>query len=162
VALNLVMACWRTERGKNTGAIAVCLSPWQAYRRRASNIERLTATWWSFKARGTRSAGGQLRWAYLSRPWSKGVRRPDPGVIYGEDLFTLKRYLGTSEHESPRRRESRHGGLRRQGALHQGSSLVYCTIRTPFISSDRVICRAFISDFYVATCKSLCNEVLAL
>jgi hypothetical protein len=162
VALNLVMACWRPERGKSTDAIAACLSPWQAYRRWASNIGRLTATWWSFKARGTRSAGGQLRWAYLSRPWSKGVRWPAPGVIRGEDPFTLKRYPGTSEHESPHRRESRRGGHRRQGALHQGSSSVYYTIRTPFRSSDRVICRAFISDFYVATCKSLCNKVLAL
>jgi hypothetical protein len=45
VAPNLVMACWRPERGKSTGVIVACLSPWQAYRRRASDIERLTATW---------------------------------------------------------------------------------------------------------------------
>jgi hypothetical protein len=126
VAREFETARWQPERGKSTGTIAVCLSPWQAYRRRASNIERLTAMWWSFKARGTRSAGGQLRWAYLSLSWSKGVRRPAPGVIHGEDLFTLKHYPGTSEHESPRRHESRRAGV--------GSPAARCTTPGMFIS----------------------------
>jgi hypothetical protein len=82
----------------------------------------------------------------------QGVWWPAPGVIRGEDLFTLKCYPGTSEHESPRRHESRRGGHRRQGALHQGSSSVYCTIRTPFRSSDKDVCSAQISNFYVRTC----------
>jgi hypothetical protein len=45
-------------------------------------------------------------------------------LIRGEDLFTPRRYPGTGEHESPRRRESRREGHWRQGALHLGSSLV--------------------------------------
>jgi hypothetical protein len=32
----------------------------------------------------------------------------------GEELSTSRRYPGTSENESPRRRESTHGGHRRQ------------------------------------------------
>jgi hypothetical protein len=39
-------------------------------------------------------------------------------LILGEDLFTPRRYPGTSGHESHRQREFRHGGRRRQGALH--------------------------------------------
>jgi hypothetical protein len=45
-------------------------------------------------------------------------------LIRGEDLFNPMRYPGTGEHKSPRRRESRREGRRRQGALHLGSSLV--------------------------------------
>jgi hypothetical protein len=95
MALNLVMACSRPERGKSTGTIVACLSPWQAYRRRASNIGRLTATWWSFKACGTRSVGGKLRWAYLSRPWSKAYD--------GQPLawFTAKIFLPWSAIRAP-------------------------------------------------------------
>jgi hypothetical protein len=68
VALEFGMAHWRPERGKSTGARDVWLSPWQAYRRRTNYLERLTAMRWSFKARGARSAGGQLRRTYLDQP----------------------------------------------------------------------------------------------
>jgi hypothetical protein len=39
-------------------------------------------------------------------------------LIRGEDLFTPRRYPGTSGHESHRRRESRREGHRRQGELN--------------------------------------------
>jgi hypothetical protein len=39
-------------------------------------------------------------------------------LIRGEDIFTPRRYPGTSGHESHRRRESRREGHRRQGELN--------------------------------------------
>jgi hypothetical protein len=93
------------------------------------------------------------------------TRRPDEQclkLIRGEDLFTAKRYPGAREHESPRRHESRRRSHRRQGALHQRSCAVHCTIIILIRVPDRAICRAQISNFYVATCKSLYNKVLAL
>jgi hypothetical protein len=51
---------------------------------------------------------------------------------------------------------------RRRGGAEPEIFLRHCTIRTPFSQSDRVICRALISYFYVATCKSLWNNVVAL
>jgi hypothetical protein len=53
-------------------------------------------------------------------------------LIRGEDLFTPRRYSGTSEHESPRRCESRRGGRRWQGALHLGSSSVNVPLESLF------------------------------
>jgi hypothetical protein len=42
--VNLELARWRPEKEEVTGARAVCLSAWQAYRQRASNMERFTTT----------------------------------------------------------------------------------------------------------------------
>jgi hypothetical protein len=58
-------------------------------------------------------------------------------LIRGGELFTTKRYPGTGEHESPRRRESRRRSHRRQGALHQRSRSVHCTIRALINVPDR-------------------------
>jgi hypothetical protein len=58
-------------------------------------------------------------------------------LICGEDLFTPRHYPGTSEHRSPRRRESRHGRRRRQGALHLGSSSVTVPLESLFKAPDR-------------------------
>jgi hypothetical protein len=55
----------------------------------------------------------------------------------GEDLFTPRRYPGTSEHESPQQRESRRGGHRRQGALHLGSSSVTVPLESLFKAPNR-------------------------
>jgi hypothetical protein len=63
-------------------------------------------------------------------------------LIRGEDLFTTRRYPGTGEHESPRRRESRRRGHQQQGALHLRSRSVHCTIRVPIRMPDRAVCRA--------------------
>jgi hypothetical protein len=77
---------------------------------------------------------------------------PSPSLIHGEDLFTPRRYPGTNGHESHRRRESRRGGRRRQGALHLWSYSVHCTIRNPIRTPDRAVCSAQISNFHVITC----------
>jgi hypothetical protein len=53
--------------------------------------------------------------------------------------------------ESRRRRESKRKITGGEGAEPE-IFLWYCTIRTPFSQSDRVICRTLISNFYVATC----------
>jgi hypothetical protein len=73
-------------------------------------------------------------------------------LIRGEDIFTTRRYPGTGEHKSPRRRESRRRGRQRQGALHLRSRSVHCTIRVPIRMPDIAVCRAQISDFHVITC----------
>jgi hypothetical protein len=44
MACEFGMARWRPKNEEVTSARAACLSPWQAYRRRASNMERFTAT----------------------------------------------------------------------------------------------------------------------
>jgi hypothetical protein len=83
-------------------------------------------------------------------------------LIRGEDLFTMKRYPGNGEHESPHRHESRRRGHRRQGGGEPVILFSYCTIRTTFVLSDMAICRALIFVFCVATCQSLYNKVIAL
>jgi hypothetical protein len=101
----------------------------QQYRAAYCDVVKLQGTW--------HPIGRQPTLVSLSEPAVKqGCTAASPGIIRGEDLFTLKRYPDTSEHESPHRHESRCGGRRRQGALHQISS-VHCTIRTPFRAPER-------------------------
>jgi hypothetical protein len=71
------------------------------------------------------------------RPTPANLFGPAPSLIRGEDLFTLKHYPGTSEPESPRRRESWRGGRRRQGALHLGSSSVIVPLESLFKAPHR-------------------------
>jgi hypothetical protein len=53
-------------------------------------------------------------------------------LIRGEDLFTMKRYPGTGEHESPCRRESRHGVA--GGKVHCTCDLIPSTVPSVFSS----------------------------
>jgi hypothetical protein len=76
VASEFGLARWRTEKEEVTGTRAACLLPWQTHQRRVSDIEWLTAMWWSLMARGIRSTGGQLRWLIWADRKAKGVRQP--------------------------------------------------------------------------------------
>jgi hypothetical protein len=135
------MARWWPEKESCTGAYDWWPQPWQPHRRSLDRLVRVMAAW--LKCQGT---------------WHKTARcltpaRVDPKrsgqsghggrteqclkLIHGGDLFTARRYPGTGEHESPRRRKSRRRGHRRQGALHLQSRSVYCTIRALIRVLDR-------------------------
>jgi hypothetical protein len=128
VALEFGLARWRPERGETTGAKDWWLSPWRGHQRETDMLK--TSYCDVVEHLGT--------WHPTDR-WPTPVSLSEPAVsqadtaagaeqclklIRGEDLFTPRRYLGTDEHESPRRRESRRGGRQRQGALHLESSSV--------------------------------------
>ena len=156
MASNFGLERWRSKRKRGTCAHNWWPHPWQPHRRSLDKLVRVTAVW--LKCRGT---------------WHKTARCITPARVDfkrsgqsghggrtnnalsssgGEDLFTAKRYPGAREHESPRRHESRRRSHRRQGALHQRSCAVHCTIIILIRVPDRAICRAQISNFYVATC----------
>ena len=71
----------------------------QQYRAAYCDVVKLQGTWHSIGWRPTLVSLSE-------RAVKQGGTAAAPGVVRGEDLFTLKRYPGTSEHESPRRRES--------------------------------------------------------
>jgi hypothetical protein len=79
--------------------VAGLLATSQQYRAAYCDVVKLQGTWHPIGRRPTPVS--------LSEPAVKqGGTAPAPSVVRGKDLFTLKRYPGTSEHESPHRHES--------------------------------------------------------
>jgi hypothetical protein len=88
---------------------------------------------------------------YLNWPQSrKGVRWPAgtlPILNSGEDLSTLGCYPGLSEHESPRRRESKRRGSPAARGSESADIFVTVPLRTSSVSLTERMVESFAPNF---------------
>jgi hypothetical protein len=103
---------------------------------------------------------GGLATSHGYRRSDKLLSRPNPRPR--EIFLPPREYPLCAKHESWQPVRILEQGYRQRGGLNPEIFPWHYNIRTPFSQSDRVICRALISDFYVATCLSFCNKFLAL
>jgi hypothetical protein len=97
VAHEFGLACWRPERRKVTGVGDTV----------AFTVASLPATTQLSKMAQCDMVNGLRHGATAVNGASSGDGRLAFKLIRSEDLFTPRRYPGTSEHESHRRRQSR-------------------------------------------------------
>jgi hypothetical protein len=164
VVSNFGSARWRSERKRGTGSHDWWPQPWQPHRRSLDRLVWVTAAW--LKCGGTwHKTAMCLTPARVDSKWS-GLRghggRTEQclKLIRGGDLFTAKRYPGTSEHESPHRHESTRrvaGGRFTEPTVLSG----HCTIRSFFSQSNRSCLVRISSRFCMVTRSMLYSKVVA-